>query len=144
MDERYRAIYDAIYGARITGEFPPELFTAVEANRPLLDTAGRVGAAIDEAERQLPEGGSFRPDARALLALNFIDLVTVPLLAGGAVPDYEIFDDVRADIAMLASRARTDGERPGEISGHAIVDSLSQNWSELRISRFRLWEREYE
>lgn len=148
MDERYRTIYSAIYGIR-TGsaiDTDPELVTGISAwaRRPRDDQlADPVREAIDAAERTLPPARRLREDAKALLAVNFQDLVLVPLRLGGRIDDIELREAITADITTLVRNSDSSG--PGaadenEISGHNIIDSLSRNWGNLRVSRFRLWE----
>jgi hypothetical protein len=81
-----------------------------------------------------------REDAKALLAVNFRDLVLLPLFAGGLVNTGGLQQDVAKDMTMLVSDANVDGSKGApEISGHGIIDSLSKNWGSLRISRLNLW-----
>jgi hypothetical protein len=152
MDERYRTIYAAIYVGR-TGEL------GVFAQRLAPDFAlswpgGFQASAVRTAVRDAIEGAEgevgrrVREDAKALLAVNFEDMVLYPLLVGGRQIE-EILDDAAADIRMLIrsaaehrdQRGVADASDDSTISGHAVIDALSTHWSELRISRYRLWER---
>jgi hypothetical protein len=150
MDELYRQAYEGIYAARV--QEPARLRAYFEQFGPRTPDYRQLGAVIEESltraerARQRLDGALVRDDAKALLAVNFQDLVFVPLLAGGRVPNGVLRDDVQQDIEMLvseaeASRNRTPSRRPGaEVTGHGIIDSLSRNWENMRISRFNLWE----
>jgi hypothetical protein len=153
MDERYRSIYADIYTGRTAGlrdnaTLVDPAFQWTRYARAALDpvAARTVRAGIEGAESTRRR---LREDAKALLAVNFEDLILVPLRLGGQLPEGELADpsagladDIKSDIAMLTSSARADVSPAGvgEISGHAIIDSLSDNWSQLRVSRFNLWE----
>jgi hypothetical protein len=140
MDASYRAIYDEIYRERTA---QGRLFEPY-ARTWDVSTADVLRYAIESAERQEAPYRRLREDAKALLVVNFQEMVLAPLSRGGQVAPDEVADDVQSDIAMLVNNARTSEPGPDgteEISGHGVVDSLSQNWRRLRISRFRLWER---
>lgn len=142
MDERFRPIYEQIYQGR-TAPGLPHALRAITARLTLRDRdAAMIRDAIESAEREEPQGRRLREDAKAFLAVNLQDLVIDPLTRAQVASAAELSADVRRDVALLvsAASANTELERP-EISGHAVVDSLSRNWSELRISRYRLWER---
>jgi hypothetical protein len=145
MDERYRQIYGVIYSTRVreAGRFiQGEYFERFGQGRPELGLGPIIDNAITLSERQRGDGARLREDAKALLAVNFHDLVFVPLVVGG-VPSEEVDDDVQRDMKMLVTEAEADRSTLAdpEISGHAIIDSLSRNWGNLRISRYNLWER---
>ena len=136
MDDVYRRIYAAIYDERTSAPDAPDLGLRGQS---ILD-ANVVRSAIASAESS--EGRSLREDAKALLAVNFQELVLEPVRRAGRASDSELFDDVHADVATLTRNAQTEVGPAGaqEVSGHAIVDSLSRSWPELRITRLRLWE----
>lgn len=101
-----------------------------------------VRSAISRSERlrDARDGARLREDAKALLAVNFQELVLVPLLAAERVPSNEIREAVSHDIQLLVSRAEASSAPAPEISGHRIIDSLSRNWGRLSLSSFNLWE----
>jgi hypothetical protein len=144
MDDQYRQVYEAIYNDR--ARYPDNLdrpaYFDLFADHPLQPRAGRaIDGAVTRAERLRRDGAGLRADAKALLAVNFQEMVFVPLAAVGRVGDDEIEQVVRQDIATLVSAAEPSwarGER--EITGHQIVSSLSRNWANLGLSRFNLWE----
>ena len=143
MEERYREIYSEIYDARI-GEVAPSQRSEnfMRPDRFSDDLILVVRSAISRSERLRAErdGAQLREDAKALLAVNFQELVLVPLLAAERVPSNEIRRAVSQDIQLLVSRAEASSAPVPEISGHGIIDSLSRNWGRLRLSRFNLWE----
>lgn len=141
MDDRYRIFYRQLYDRVLFPGWPPEqLIVPPELRTQAQDEAARGGIrnAIESAAR-----GSERPlrdDAKALLALNFYNLVFLPLAGGGQVDPAIVELDMRQDISMLvraASTAETDNE---EVSAHDVIDALSSNWSNLRVGRHRLWQ----
>jgi hypothetical protein len=143
MDERFRAIYEAIYAQTVQ---PPEPQVRIEGFERFGQPPGPVFGpsmqeAIADAERLRVDGARLREDAKALLAMNFTNLVFLPLAVGGE--DIAVVEnDVRRDTAMLVAESEVDrSRRVPEITGHAVIDALSHNWAALRISRFRLWER---
>jgi hypothetical protein len=142
MDERYRPIYEAIYTRRIAAPLGDEDQAGYVWQFRLAPPDARFGRTIDTAISRAEErlGASLREDAKALLAVNFSDLVVLPLVAGGSDLQ-ELQRDVRTDIAMLVSEATAEQDRGrSEITGHSIIDSLNRNWGNLRVSRFNLWE----
>jgi hypothetical protein len=140
MDERYREIYGAIYASRTTPEAEPfdRPYPPYWPGPPPWE---EIGDAVETAEREGAGQRRLREDGKALLALNFQDLVMLPLRLGGRISDGQLLQDVRDDMRMLVADAVEAGDRTDDISAHELVDSLSRNWSRLRIGRYRLWER---
>jgi hypothetical protein len=140
MDDRYRSAYQAIYSSRTDDEFPPPYPPVLGAvDRSVITTP--VRQAINAADGELGESVRLREDARALLAVDFQDLVMLPLITGGRVAFADLTDDVAADVGLLAREASAMMPRnESEVSGHRIIDALSQNWTNLRIARYGLWE----
>src|SRR5437868_3098499 len=101
MDERYRQIYASIYvdrtgeGPRLGRGFPRGPGYGAQYGR---DVATGVRDAIEAAEGET--GVRLREDAKALLAVNFQDLVVYPLAVGG-VAGNEVLADVASDIRLL-------------------------------------------
>src|SRR3954468_11836259 len=105
MDDSFRRVYAEIYSYRTR--------SALEERSGRLDNllrgprleggslAAVVAEAIEDAARRLPPPLRLREDAKALLAVNFEDLVVVPLVIGGGMPPTELRDDVTVDISML-------------------------------------------
>lgn len=144
MDEPFREIYAAIYVDR-TSVGRRRAFPRQRGYDPFYDEA--IAAGIRDAIERAQEsaGVRLREDAKALLAVNFEDMVFYPLSLRGTAIN-EALDDVAADIQLLTHDAAANigiGEVADvlEISGHGVIDALSRNWSSLRVSRFRLWDR---
>jgi hypothetical protein len=145
MDERYRQIYDVIYSDWVREPEPETLnlyFEQFGHRPPDMPVGSLIDDAVTLSARQRKDGAQLREDAKALLAVNFLNLVFVPLVAGG-VSGEEVGEDVRRDMSMLVSDADAGQSTvtAPEITGHAVIDSVSRNWGNLRISRFNLWER---
>jgi hypothetical protein len=142
MDERYREIYAAIYVDR-TGLGPRLGNWSARFDYGGLPYHSEIATAIRDAIEgaESETGVRLREDAKALLAVNLQDLVLYPLAVGG-VPLSQVVEDVTVDIRVL-TRAAADQLEDGEeaVSGHGIILAASQHWPELRISRFRLWDR---
>jgi hypothetical protein len=132
MDPSYRDAYGAIYDRR-TGQAEPESLSFDEWRARAED----VRRAIEDANAAVD--GRLREDAKALLAVNFHDMVLLPLRAGGRLSDGEITDAIASDIRLLAERAVEIAES-AEVSAHQIVDALGRSWSDLRIGQMDLWE----
>jgi hypothetical protein len=153
MDPRYGEIYERIYEARTSGQASDE-FQASYARTTLSPQDFAVlRDAIDAAESEASElGWTLRSDAKALLAVNYQDLVLLPLREGGLLDPGLPFDPERAihaDILMLV-RDATEGQdvllssvfpdESREISAHRVIDALSRNWDRLNVAQYRLWQ----
>jgi hypothetical protein len=141
MDARYRDIYTAVYVNR-TGRFSIEEFPPWEPYMYRaswwLESREAVRNAIESSEQY---HGRLREDAKALLAVNFQDMVFLPLGIGGRVEFNTAVEYIAGDISTIVGAAVEDrrGENE-EISGHAVINALSRSWDRLGISRFELWE----
>jgi len=147
VDDRFRPIYRSIYDARTTRQGVVGIRAAYGGAADAgVGDARLIGQAIEQAELQ--DGARtrvLREDAKALLAVNFEDLVLYPLRRGAPISTRETLDvNVRSDIRMLVERGarrapRRAGGRP-EISAREIIDALSESWSELRVGQHAVWE----
>jgi hypothetical protein len=142
MDQRFVQVYDELFD-RLSAQvnFYPEARGSV--NVPELQ------ALIQNAETD--SGVQLRSDARYLLAVLLLQMIVVPLSAAGRIPEAEpssedvyglrnqsLTDMVRQDISTLL-RAASDLTRMRPISGHRMLNTISGNWSRLRVTDFRLW-----
>lgn len=113
------------------------------SNQPIvsaLEFAPRVQTFIETAEAGIGlPGYSLRPDAKALLLLNFVTLVAAPLIRTKIASQDEVLNAVASDISMLV-RSAAQATSNTEISAHTIVDQLSRNWKNLKTNAFNLWE----
>jgi hypothetical protein len=141
MDERYREIYGAIYEAfTFTGADAAELRLPEVPPDERTRWADTIRSAVETAQDLA--GQRLREDAKALLAVNFLNLVVFPLGVADRITG-QLEADVHKDIVMLVQHAAAEANSATqgvEISGHRIMDSLSRNWDRLRISRWQLWE----
>jgi hypothetical protein len=91
-----------------------------------------------ERARQIAadQGAALRGDAETLLYVAFTEVVARPAIAvRGDSPD--LHADIEADIALVTQRAAL-GAPGAPISAHAVVDSVSRSWDELRTTRWLL------
>jgi hypothetical protein len=102
MDDRYAAIYEEMYAGR-TGPTLSPTSDAVSDPRIADIVRGAVESAESAETHQLP-ARRLRADAKALLAVNFQEMVIIPLRLGGDVPYDELESDVRADICPVGFR----------------------------------------
>ena len=101
-----------------------------------------VKDALDEAAKEMKLDDQLRPDARFFLLINFHQMVLLPLSYAKQSPPPEVLfeminQDVRAVLEIARSRLKRENRR--EISGHMIVEALSEVWQKLRVSEFELW-----
>jgi hypothetical protein len=124
MERRFHDIYDNLYR-----EYGDEL-SPTQAELPQ-----EIRVRIDNAIDELYLSERIRPDAKLYLLVNFHRLVVMPLLEGGSFRSDEGFDYLSDDVGILLRRARdlADSREAEEISGHLMVDALSEVWDELRL-----------
>ncbi len=138
MDERYRPIYQDLYAAR-TEQISSERLQSIYAEAVIPFSASVIRYAIGRSEREAMR--SLREDAKALLAVNFEDLVVYPLLSSGEVDRSRLNADVTSDIRMLVSAASNEMDVEfadrHEITARNVIDALSKNWANLllRVTR---------
>jgi hypothetical protein len=139
LDERYRDIYASIYVERTAASAVFSVSTRVSTPDDQL-WASLVRDVIEEAQEATDR--QLREDAKALLAINFLDLVVHPLRLGGRTSAETLASALSADIRMLIVEARpreSESSSAAQLSSHEIIDSLSKNWDRLRIVRLDLW-----
>ena len=124
MERQFHDIYDNLYR-----EYGDEL-SPTQAQLPQ-----EIRVRIDNAIDELYLSERIRPDAKLYLLVNFHRLVVMPLLEGGSFSTDEGFDYLSDDVGILLRRARdlADSREAEEISGHLMVDALSEVWDELRL-----------
>jgi hypothetical protein len=102
-----------------------------------------VNEALSEALQDLPQRSRVRPDAVHLLRVNLHQMVTLPLFRREEISGQttlhpgELKDDLRHDAGMVLRESPLDSR--GEITGHAVIDTMSRIWSRLRITGFEVW-----
>jgi hypothetical protein len=137
MDQVYRTVYEGLFrGPDIEVSF----YEYQSRRLPLAASRRNIRDWIESAEKRLrsdtPQRVSCRPDAKLLLLVNFLNLIALPIQF--AERRLELREAVEHDIMLLMTAAKADDN--GEISAHAIVDALSQNWRRLRVSDFKIWD----
>jgi hypothetical protein len=142
MDDVYREIYQEIYDARTGPEATRGQRAAFGRMTLRDDHASMVRRAIEAADEELSvRGRRLREDAKALLAINFQDIVVLPLMAAPLIEDSGIGEVVRGDVRTIAlAAARQETGLHEELSSHAVINGLAESWSELLVSRFGVWE----
>jgi hypothetical protein len=95
-----------------------------------------LAGARETAERL---GLNLRPDAELVLLLLADEIVAKPVAAVTPEEAPELSGILRADAEALVANAEPSANE-GEVSAHAVVDSLSRSWSDLQSARFRLWD----
>jgi hypothetical protein len=121
MERRFHDIYNNLYR-----EYGGELIPAHA------ELAQEIRVRLENAINESYLSERIRPDAKLYLLVNFHRLVVVPLMEGGSISTDEIFDYLSDDVGIILRRARDLAEAE-EISGHLIVDALSEVWDELRL-----------
>jgi hypothetical protein len=124
MERRFHDIYDNLYR-----EYGNELGSAQA------ELAQQIRVRIDNAIDELYLSERIRPDAKLYLLVNFHRLVVMPLIEGESISTNEALGYLSDDVGILLRRARdlADSREAEEISGHLMVDALSDVWDELRL-----------
>jgi hypothetical protein len=80
-----------------------------------------------------------RPDAKLSLYLDFLELVARPLAETGPFAPDQMREVVRSDVRTVALGAAALSLDAGEVSSHAIVTSVVENWSQLQLTQLSYW-----
>ena len=143
MDEIYRDIYSQIYDS-VQREPNEERRFGVfwldqSANLPF--NAGTIRLMIDAAEREAYAGKRqrLRPDAKVFLLINLLEMVAVPVSFSGKGRNLDLGSLLFADTVTLLRRA-ADEATDGEVSSHAVLKAVANNWQKLNLSGLKLWE----
>ena len=127
VDQVYRDYFRTAYGYE----------TAFE--RRTASSFPNVSEAIDAANALLrAEGQSLREDAVQLLRVNLIEMVVAPLYSVDRDELRSVLGDFRSDVGRIALAAGRVSDSP-EVSGHAVIDAVSRQWSSLRMMRPDVW-----
>ena len=101
-----------------------------------------VNDALEEAVKEMNLDDQLRPDARFFLLINLHQMVLLPLSYAKQLPAPELMAEIiRHDVRTVLEIARSRLKQADrhEISGHMIVDALSEVWQKLRVTEFELW-----
>jgi hypothetical protein len=142
MDTAYREIYEQLFDSAFDRPRVSRRGRLVRVSQPP-QIARHVLAAINRADRRLLDGGRsrLRPDAKYLLYVNFVEMIVIPLLAAGRVNEEQILPALEADVDLLVFAAsEAQKQKAQELSGHAVIDALSDNWRRLKLTAFDIWE----
>jgi len=110
---------------------PPPDPRAQEAVRGALATAQETANRL---------GLDLRPDAELVLLLLADEIVAKPVAAIAPEEVPALPEVLRADAETLVVNAQQSANE-GEVSAHAVVESLSRSWDDIQSARFRLWDR---
>jgi hypothetical protein len=125
MDAAYGEIYERLFNdAYREAEFP----------------GIRVKTVIEHVDASLSasHGVHLRSDAKYMLLVNFADIVVRPILLHDAESAYTV-DDMKDDVHLLATKAVNLRASDGDVSAHQMIDALSKNWNELKLTKVQLW-----
>ena len=140
MDAEYRDVFEAMYTRRISPSIPPP---GPPGQDELI-----VRHAIDDADARLFQSRQqrLRADAKYFLLLNFMQMVFAPVRLLGRDVTAELTSSLVADINLVVNEAaRRQQILPGlaaeqsDVSGHAVLEAVSNRWRDLNLSSFRIW-----
>jgi hypothetical protein len=155
MDAEYRDVFEAMYTRRISPSIPPpgREFLLFFSHPPGQDEL-IVRHAIDEADAGLFQSRRrrLRADAKYFLLLNFMQMVFAPVRLRGRDVTAELTSSLVADINLVVNEAASQqqirerdlglsglaAEQP-DVSGHAVLEAVSNSWNDLKLSSFRIW-----
>ncbi len=144
MDQVFRPIYDELYfrymaehGFARTGRSSTALLA--------------INRAIEEAQIQLlrERNVTIREDARYLLLVSFSEMVYRPLSSynqGGKGRGDDTWDDpelnslMMEDIRRITTAASERLDYGGEVTAHAILNTLPSIWDRIRTGASQIWE----
>jgi hypothetical protein len=133
FDRAYRALADSYrIGQQYWGASLPPMPRPIDARL--------VDDAISDITKELGLGNRLRSDARFFLLVNLYQMVLLPLFYSEQMPrpwaslERDIRDDIRT---ILETAGEQSNQR--EISGHIIVNVLSNVWKDLRVTKLNLW-----
>jgi hypothetical protein len=139
MDPAYES-YFANRIAQVRRIGPTAILPFARTVRPTRTAFSMVSDAIPDAEAEARSSGSvLRGDAQLLLVLAFQELVARPVDAVRPGSTGDLSASIRGDILTITQSAirRNEGR---DVSAHAIVDSTSELWSQLRTASWGLWD----
>jgi hypothetical protein len=146
LDNRFREVYEFLFD-----NYQLNIETRTARGDEGLPISALIRGAIENAETQIRTRRrlSIRPDGRYFLLTNFYSMIFLPLLAanGRSVNVRELLSAVQNDILDIVEtaadiefqRLENSGLRSNQISGHVIMESVSQRWRYLKTTSFRLW-----
>jgi hypothetical protein len=146
MDQGFRDYYQRRLDARTRWLDRRDVFSEarrtsddVTPSNPFVREAA-LGALSSAQETAARLGLDLRPDAELVLLLFADEIVARPVAATTPWESRQLPEVLRADARTLVVNAEQSAN-DGEVSAHAVVDSLSRSWGELQSARFRFWDR---
>ena len=134
MDSIYEGLFATLYETQSTARMRDgrELgFT--DAVRRVIDSA------TDGIQRNT--NVRVRPDAKYFLLVNFVEMLLAPLLLAQREPPELLFEAAAHDIELLIRGAAFAGSPlNSEVSAHRLIDTLSRNWTQLKLSDIHIWD----
>jgi hypothetical protein len=99
-----------------------------------------VDDAITEITSELGLRDRLRSDARFFLLVNLHQMVLLPLSYSEQMPRprASLEKDIRDDIRTILETAGEQSNQR-EISGHIVINVLSNVWKDLRVTKLNLW-----
>ncbi len=135
MNPQFYGIYERLFES-----FGRE-FAEPEQQQLAQDAKQIINEAIDEL--RLYE--RVRPDARHFLLVNFHQFVLVPAYLAGdrlGISKDAVLDSLRTDARTIlrdSEELSRQREKP-EISGHIVLNSISNSWDRLKSTFYEFWD----
>lgn len=118
-----------------------------------------ISEAIEESISELRLFSRLRPDAKHFLLINLHQMVILPMLSGHYIKtsnnkissfgrddftpigleELNLKELVKNDVYRILSEARENHPSNEDISGHKIIEVLSNLWGSLRLSAPEIW-----
>jgi hypothetical protein len=101
-----------------------------------------VNDALENAIRDTGVERKLRPDARLFLLVNVHNMVVLPLSFAGEMPPQRVTIEMLSEdlrLILKDASARAEQLQEEEISGHMVLNVLSEVWGKLRITEWQLW-----
>ncbi|HLJ86127.1 MAG TPA: hypothetical protein VKZ53_04850 [Candidatus Angelobacter sp.] len=143
MDQAYEKIFSRLYSspfksaiALSTGRLG--LLPSPNFRKRVRDITSSIEEAANELEKT--EKKKLRSDAKYFLFINMAHMLEIPLEMHGETNEYtaqKMKDDIKT--VVKAAAALQNADEPKQVSGHRIIEALSQKWSMLHLSSLRIW-----
>jgi hypothetical protein len=86
-----------------------------------------------------------RPDAKHFLLVNFHQFILTPAYLSSenlGIKGDQVLHSLRTDVRTIlrASEELARQRETGEISGHIVLDSISNSWGVLKSTFYEFWD----
>lgn len=167
MNNNYHLVYSKLYKDYISKyekmaffalEYSSEYGMSLRYNnvKKEYELLMQIDNAIRNASRSFPEKirDYLRPDAKYFLLVNYHLLIIRPLIMGPQMrrrlneprernlfSPNELRETINSDINLILNKANDSikDDTKEEITGHTIVDTISNNWGNLKSTKFNVW-----